>query len=148
VLLQEQITGYELKAVRTYFRDRLVPTPQFWELVVTGWGGIAAGHSGIGLLSECDYCGHRVYSCFDRPQELIDPSQWDTSDIFMVWPLPRYIFVTNNVQRIIAHYQLSGIEVIPLAKLDCRGGTLTPGRLSYWMPYARAQKIGTALDIT
>ncbi len=146
ILLKEEVTGYELKRASTFVNNESVTNPRFWELTVKGWGGVAGAKSGIKLISECLYCGHRVYSCFSNARKLIDYSQWDKSDFFIIWPMPRYIFVTERLRSILQQHRLSGFSLSPSSKLEC-SGTLTPGRLSYWMPEERAREIGTDLEI-
>jgi len=145
VFREEGLRGYELKPVRMYLNDVSISTPTFWELVVTGWGGVASPESGVRLVSECPYCRHRVYSCFNDPKQLIDWSKWDGSDFFMIWPLPRFIFVSDKVAKLVSQ-RFSGAELQAFDEIRC-GKTLTPGRLSYWMPEPRAREIGEPLDI-
>jgi hypothetical protein len=37
------------------------------------------------------------YSAIEEPRELVDFKNLDGSDFFMIWPLPRYRFVTARV---------------------------------------------------
>ena len=59
------------------------------------------------------------YSDFTNPEFLIDESQWDGSDFFMVWPLPRFIFVSNRGPRLICRHELTGcvLETVGQAHL-------------------------------
>ena len=64
----------------------------------------------------------------------------------MVWPLPRFIFITDRVRQLIEAHGLTGCRfVMPeeLADMDGFG----PGRLSYWMPEKRARNLGEPLGI-
>lgn len=141
------ITGYELRPARLYSRDKPVLKPAFQELIVTGWAGVARRESGIKLISECRSCGHRVYSCFTDPAQLIDWSQWDGSDFFMVWPLPRFIFATSRAVSILRDEEFSGLALEAIQNLKCGPDTLTPGGLLYWMPEDRARQVARGLDI-
>ena len=124
--------------------------PRLSELVVTGWGGMAPPESGIKLIERCEGCSHYVYSAWSNPQNLIDSSQWDGSDFFVVWPLPSHIFVTECVVRVIRDNRLSGIVLKPSGDLVFPPETiptLSTGRLSDWMPPERARELGAALGI-
>jgi hypothetical protein len=145
------ITGYQLKRVRACIRNRpSMSPPVLWELVVTGWAGQASPNSGVKLLEKCDGCGHMIYSQFSSSQELIDESKWDGADIFMVWPMPKFIFVTQRVADIIRHHKLTGVELTEVNDLQPAEGkrpTFSPGRLSNYMPEDRARQLGEPLGI-
>lgn len=141
---EEGLTGYELTPALVYVNNLAIPAT-FSELVVTGWGGVASPESGVRLLTECPYCMHRIYSGFNDAKHLIDWSKWDGSDFFMIWPLPRYIFVSDRVAQMVKQ-RFSGAELLAADKMQV-GKTLTPGRLSYWMSEQRAHEIGDPLSI-
>ncbi len=173
-LIQDQVlqlfrergfTGFEVKPVRAQMKIRAkkpdpcddnpgltaelanqIKIPTLWELVVTGWAGVTSPESGVRLLESCSTCGLTSYSCFTDPTRLIDDSQWDGSDFFMVWPLPKFIFVTQRVAQTIRRTKLQGAHLKHLSKLKCKS-RLGPGRLSYWMPEARARELGEPLGI-
>jgi hypothetical protein len=141
------LSGYEVRPVKARFkRGSEHEVPKLWELMVTGWAGMASAKSGIKLVERCDSCGDLSYSGCDDPERLIDVSEWDGSDFFMIWPLPKYIFVTDRVVHIIRDNRLKGAVLRHLRELDLSGG-FGPGRLSYWMPEERAHELGKALDI-
>jgi hypothetical protein len=94
---------------------------------------------------EC--CGHLVYTPLTDPSRLIDPTRWDGSDMFMVWPLPKFIFVTERVARFVEQHELTGARLEPVPEMRLQGGGFTPGRLSYYVPRERAQKLGRELGI-
>jgi hypothetical protein len=77
--------------------------PLLWELAVTGWGGIAPESSGVMLdhSASCSECGLLIYTSFTDASRLVDEKQWDGSDIFMVWPLPKFVMVANSVAELI-----------------------------------------------
>lgn len=104
---------------------------------------MAPAASGVRILEICDSCGHVTYSDVSDPTKLIDPAQWDGSDLFMVWPLPRFIFVSPRCAGLLRKSELTGFDLIPVARDPVDpGGTLTPGSLERWMPeeLARARK--------
>lgn len=165
---EEGLTGFEVRPVRVGVKRRApVPEPDdvnpgltpaeaawihlpvLWEVVVTGWAGVAPPESGVKLSQNrsCPVCGYLVYRGADDPSLLIDESQWDGSDFFIVWPYPGFVFVTDRAAEVIRKHKLTGVRLIPPEDLDLSGGTITPGRLSYWMPEERAKKLGVPLGI-
>jgi len=140
-------TGYDVKPARARFkRASERQPPRLRELIVTGWGGMAPAGSGIRVIERCEGCGHTVYSGCDNPDHLIDVSHWDGSDFFIVWPLPKFIFVTERVAQAIRENHLTGAMLKQPRELDLSGG-FSPGPLSYSMAEERARQLGAALGI-
>ena len=145
---QEGFTGFEVKPVTVKTKKGInIPPLTLWEVVLTGWGGMASPQSGIKLVKQCYSCGLLKYSGFDNPSKIIDTSLWDGSDFFMVWPLPKFIFVTERVVSFIKKEKLTGCQLIPVDKLPISELGLGPGRLSHWMPEERARVLGEPLGI-
>jgi hypothetical protein len=156
-------TGFELKPVsiggivKNQRKNKLIEAKDnigiFWEMVITGWGGLAHPESGIQFLEtqSCKHCGYLVYSHFKDTANMIDITQWDGSDFFMIWPLPKFIFVTERVADCIRKHKLKDCNLIPLEKIPLKDKdlfkTLSPGRLSYYMPGERAHLLGDSLGI-
>jgi hypothetical protein len=141
-------TGFEVQPVKTRYKRADEVPPRLWELVITGWAGMAPPESGIKLVEECHVCGYKAYSGWTRPETLVPASQWDGSDFFMVWPLPKYIFITERVAQAIREARLSGGVLTPLEGLVAsQNASLGPGRLSYHMPEQRAMELGGPLGI-
>ncbi|MCX5661858.1 MAG: hypothetical protein NTW19_19445 [Planctomycetota bacterium] len=144
VLRDEHVTGFEARPIRAASPRQALPP--LWEMVVTGWGGMASEASGIQLTYRCPGCGHLKYSGALQADALVDESRWDGSDVFMVWPMPRFFLAAPRVTTIIRKHKLTGVRAVPLHKLNLRDG-FTPGRLSQWMPEERARELGEPLDI-
>jgi hypothetical protein len=134
-------TGFQTRPVKLTVKGApRAKLPIYRELVVTGWGGEAGSESGIKLITRCPGCAHEHYSGFDDPRKLVDKSQWDGSDFFIIWPMPKYIFITEKVARLIEKEGWIGACIYPVEKLKpCKG--FSPGLLSYWMPEERAKKL-------
>lgn len=144
---RSKFTGYEVNPAKASLKGKSEQEPPgLWELIVTGWGGMAPPDSGIRLVERCEGCGHTVYSGCNNPQHLIDCSQWDGSDFFIVWPLPKFIFVTDRVAQAIRANRLTGVKLKRPRDLDISRG-FSPGPLSYAMPRERARQLGAALGI-
>jgi len=145
------VTGFEAKPVKARFARSSEAPSVLWELVVTGWAGVASPESGIMLDKEksCPVCGCLHYTSSTDYSKLINLEQWDMSDIFMVWPLPRYIFITDRVRKLIESEGLTGCSFIAPKDLPHSryGSGFSPGRLSYYMPESRASELGRPLGI-
>lgn len=147
ILLNEHLTGFCTRPAQAKIKatsDQISVS----ELIVTGWAGVAPASSGIREIERCKGCGYLRYSPIEEPKELIDAKSWDGSDFFMIWPLPRYIFVTERVVEIFKRYALSGVvfeQYFPFSPGRSHG--YSPGRLSYYMPSDRAHAIGDEADI-
>lgn len=122
-------SGYMLKPVivNKVRRGNKKDVPLLWELIVTGKGGDAHPKSGIKLKYECNACGHKVYTGFGKGL-FIDESQWDGSDLFTVWPLPKFVLVTERVKEFIEKQKLTNCKLIQTEQLVGKGeeGTLIP----------------------
>jgi hypothetical protein len=145
--LSEGFTGFQPRPV--YLRREQAsnePVPILWELLVTGWGGVAQAESGITRVERCAVCGRQTYTGFTNPAMLVDREQWDGSDFFLVWPMPRYIFITERVASFILAGGLTGAEVMELDRMRLPRG-FSPGGLRDWMDDDRARQLGEAVDI-
>lgn len=142
------ITGFELKPVKARFATRPEKPPRLWEIIVTGWAGMAKPESGIHYdeTESCSVCGMLRYTGLKSPAELIDETQWDGSDFFKVWPMPRFIFVTNRVVELIRKHHLTGAYPKLVTKLE-KTKSFGPGRLRYYMSDDRAKELGIPLGI-
>lgn len=95
----------------------------------------------------CPACNHRKYT-IAQPSRLIDHASWDGSDLFIVWPLPLYRFVSERLANILREEAITGVKLIPETDIPFkRGDGATPGRLLDWMPESRARALGDRLGI-
>jgi hypothetical protein len=142
VFERQRVTGFELKPVTVaYPKGAKGSPPELFELIVVGWGGLPRKEAGLSLVSACPGCGHTIYAISD-PNRLIDPEAWDGSDFFIIWPLPKFIFVSNRLAEIIRQEKLSGATLVPAETIPMRNGaTLSPGQLSLWMGEERAREL-------
>jgi hypothetical protein len=147
---ENNFTGFDVKPVTVKVKSGIILTVMnLCELVVIGWGGISPPQSGIKLLEYCSGCGLLLYSIFSDSSKLIDISQWDGSDFFMVWPLPKFIFITERVANFIRKEKITGCQIVRADEIPLlrKVPSLGPGRLSFWMPEERAYKLGKPLGI-
>ncbi len=120
--------------------------PKLWEIQVTGWGGMASALSGVKRIDRCGVCGRQTYTAFKNPALLVERGQWDGSDFFMVWPMPRYIFISERVASFIKDQKMTGLEIIELDQMRVPRG-FSPGGLRNWLSDDFARKLGEPLDI-
>jgi hypothetical protein len=148
VFAHNRVTGFETRPIEVVWpRPTTETPPRLFELVVTGWGGMASPKSGVRIVEHCPSCRHREYAVSD-PNRIVDPATWDGSDFFMVWPLPRYRFVSDRLAQIIRGSRFSGVELIPATDIPAgRARSLTPGPLTDWMPERRALELAKKFDV-
>jgi hypothetical protein len=159
IFAEHCVTGFELLQVETRYTAKRsgkqrVP-PRMWELLVTGWGGVAPPESGVVRLPEhnCAGCGMLRYSAITDASRFVDERQWDGSDVFLVWPSPHRFFLSSRVAEIIRRHGFTGCVLRGLRELaeEARGPVLRLGfgplRLSRYMPAERAKLLGAEHDI-
>lgn len=109
---------------------------------------MAPPESGLKFSKEksCPHCNHLRYVGPGDPTKLVREDQWDGSDFFMVWPLPKHYFVTQRVVDLVRSEKITGVQIKRPDQLEIIDGA-TPGPLSRYMPDARAKKLGEPLGI-
>jgi hypothetical protein len=143
-----RVTGWQTEPAKVSYRKGIrTKPPELSELIVTGWGGWAAPAAGVQLVESCPACGHKVYSIAE-PSRLVDADAWDGSDLFIVWPLPRYRFASDRLARILRQNHVSGVDLIPAPRIPTkRGAHVTPGFLATSMPEHRVRELGPRFGI-
>jgi hypothetical protein len=142
-------TGFDVKPVTARFQRSAEQPPTLWELVLTGWAGVANPASGLRLDEgkSCAVCGHLTYTGLLHPGRLINQRTWDGSDLFIVWPFPKFVFVTERIISTIREHNLTGVQTIRGSSFKPVTDQFSPGRLSYSMPEKRARELGEPLGI-
>jgi hypothetical protein len=129
-------TGYRLEPVivKNIKGASIDDLPKLWEMVITGKGGDIRDINSIEVKTNCEYCGHTHYTDLGNGL-LIDENQWDGSDFFTVWPLPKYIIVTNRVKDFIINNQINNVKITKVRDLRGEGkkGGLSPGKYEDWL---------------
>jgi hypothetical protein len=148
---EQAVTGFEAKPIKVLFPEdiELSPPPDLYQLVVTGWGGLAAPAAGMSLIRSCSVCGLRNYSIED-PSQLIDPAAWDGSDLFFVWPFPQYFFASDRLADILRREKVSGLELIPAPDIRLKKGETVGGPrfLSDYMAADRARELDQRFGVS
>jgi hypothetical protein len=147
---QEGFTGFSIKTVKARFKNGANEPPTLWELVRTGWGGLAKSESGITRTRYCHECKSVRYSGVKDARQLIDELQWDGTDFFIVWPMPRFIFVSDRVASFVQKHRFTGVILKSAEELKQDPAIIdgySPGRLSDWMSECRARELGEAAGI-
>jgi hypothetical protein len=147
VFESEGLTGFSALPAKARLKGTGADV-RVYELAVTGWGGMAPAASGIQEAARCSGCGHLHYSGLEKPEKLVNPVNWDGSDFFMIWPLPRFRFVTERVVQACERHGVTGVAFYRNWPTDSTAGRgYSPGRLSYYMPQDRAHLLGDTLGI-
>jgi hypothetical protein len=145
-LKERQLSGYTSTPLKVNDRKSKVAINSDWSLLIpTGWGGIASKKTGIRIKEYCPYCEHVEFCNLTNAKELVNLDAWDGSDFFMIWPLPRFIFVSEEAKHIMDGMQ--GAEFVKMEDLDYTG-SLAPGKLSYYMPESRLRELPNLDDPT
>lgn len=140
-LQSAKFTGVKFRSVELYTTTDTPIGRRVFELQVAGWGGMAPPESGIRVIKECSHCKRRIYSGYSNADRIFSPEAWDGSDFFLIWPIPRYTFVTKRVADFITKAEYSGLRIKSLDKLPKSiAGTYTPGHLGDWF---EGQKLAT-----
>jgi hypothetical protein len=139
---KHRITGFETRPAEVHFtRPAKTEPPELFELVVTGWGGPPAPEAGVKLAEYCPDCGTEDFA-IANPACLIDPAAWDGSDLFIVWPLPGFRFISDRLAKILRREKVSGVNLIPASEIRvAKGEKVSPGRLIMHMPEERARAL-------
>jgi hypothetical protein len=141
-------TGFSCRPATVRFRDGFV-TDDYCRLAVSGWGGLARPESGIHLVEACSGCLNKRWTPLADSSQLIDESQWTGEDVFIVWPLANYTFVTARVAELL---RSSNVKSCTLRTLEPGGSfagrdDFRTGSLAGSMPLELAQKFGSPLGI-
>ena len=149
IFAKHQVTGFEVKPAKISYPATIeARPPDLFELVVTGWGGLAASAAGVKLIKSCQDCGKKTYTIAE-PSRLIDAAAWDGSDLFIVWPLPGYQFASDRLANILRQERVSGVKLIPAPQIPIeRGAEVSPGPLSWHMPERRARELERRFGIS
>jgi hypothetical protein len=126
VLENARATGYTAEPV-------VVNQGQWFLLRALGWGGMAASDSKIYRADYCEICKYVNYKVRALPTCLVDVNQWDRSDMFMVWPLSKFIVVTRRIAKELSRAGITGLACVPEIAILRRSDTYGPGRLSNYM---------------
>ena len=135
-------SGIEFTPVDLFTTTETPIGRESYELKITGWGGYAPVESGIRVLKECPYCGRKVFSGFTNKEKLFDAAQWDGSDFFIIWPMPKKFFITDRVRKFMLERDYSGVTIHALGELrPAVAGTFTPGNLHDWFSASKVAEI-------
>ncbi len=135
-------SGIEFSPVEFYSSTETPFGRESLELRVNGWGGQALSESGVRVIEECSYCKRQIFSEYTDPEKLLNWEAWDGSDVFVIWPLPRFIMVTGRVRDFILDFKYTGVRLRNLRVLPHDiAGTLTPGNLRDWFDENRLQML-------
>ena len=147
---EEKVTGFEAREAAVIGADGRSPRGQrWWEIVTTGWGGVAPSESGIHLdeSRSCAICGYLRYTPCTDARHVIDPKAWDGSDLFMVWPLPVFKFISSRLCEILRREELTGVRLTPSEDVCAISDGYSPGRLRYYLSADRRARLQGVSEI-
>ena len=83
-----------------------------------------------------------MFSGYTHPERLLNIERWDSTDMFLIWPVPRYVMVTGRVRDFILDSKYTGVRLRELGELPLVvAGTLSPGKLRDWFYEERVRAI-------
>jgi hypothetical protein len=146
---EQRVTGFEAKPIKVLFPEdiELSSPPDLYQLFVTGWGGVVAPAAGASLTRSCSVCGLRKYLIED-PSQLIDAAAWDGSDLFFVWPFPRYFFCERSPCRYPSARKGLRTGAHPGAKYSLVKGNHGGGRSLSVRPADRARELDQRFGVS
>jgi hypothetical protein len=140
-------SGIKFQAAEIFSTTETLVGREVFELKVTGWGGIAPLESGIHVIKECPQCNRQVFSGFTSPNKLFSEEAWDGSDFFLIWPMPKYIMITDDVADHLIKSKYTGVRIETLDKLPKPLiDTYTPGHLHDWFDGGKLAEILKRLE--
>ncbi|MCE5323083.1 hypothetical protein LLG46_07185 [bacterium] len=164
MMTKERFTGFEARraivrwdtsaADSDYDGDRELPelssdddSPMFWEILVTGWGGMAKEESGVTRVANTNF-----WEGFPDWSRVVDWDIWDGCDFFIAWPFAFTLLVTDRVAEFIRKNNLTGVQLTSPDEYTRnyvmnKPGRITPMRLRDHFPDERARIIGEPLGI-
>jgi hypothetical protein len=148
------LTGFEIRPADVRLMFPHEPSESvYWQLIVTGWGGIVSPESGIRQVIDPTRPDGIFWGTATNPGAIIDAKQWDGSDFFIVWPLPNYWWISQRVVDVLMTNRLRRYEIAAPSEMDilCQaysdGIKFSPGRLRQFFSLDRARHIGEPLGI-
>ena len=126
--------------VQARLRNRKLthPVPALFELRVHGRAG-RLSTLGLQLSECCPGCGREHYKTIDRDAGvMVDPSNWDGSDIFRAWPLRKFYFVSERLATALFKAPFRGFSLVPPEFLDIPWGAGC-GSYSAWISDPQAE---------
>jgi hypothetical protein len=148
VFEKHRVTGFDVRpVVAQYPKPIKVQPPELYEVIVTGWAGLPSAEAKLTVTRSCKACGDTHYA-IGEPSKILDPSAWDGSDLFMVWPFPRHPFASDRLASVIRQEKLSGVKLLPPGAIDMEpGAAIHAGSLFAWLPEERAEVLSRQLGV-
>jgi hypothetical protein len=148
---REGFSGYRTYPGSVRFRDGSV-SEEYRRFIVAGWAGIASPESGVRLIDSCSGCMNKTYSPVTDFDKVIDWSQWNGDDFFIVWPLIGRKLITSRVAQWLSHHKIRSLGLSREFESLKESKALSSlkferGRLSDYLPQDVATKYGGPLGL-
>lgn len=112
---EHKITGCEFLHVNIDRESKI--GEEIYEVYIYGKAGKAAKKSGIAIKSSCKKCGRIEHTTF-RSGIIVDPNNWDGTDICTIEEYPTYILVSEKIKQILEKNNFSNYRLNPLKKFS------------------------------
>jgi hypothetical protein len=96
--------------VKLAYKGRRETLP-YYRLEPIGFAGLPPRGAGLRQLDYCPACKYR-YLQIDNLKQLVNPSTWDGSDFFWVWPLSSVLLMSERAANFFKAQNFSGVRVI------------------------------------
>jgi hypothetical protein len=83
----------------------------YYGLEPMGFAGLPPLEAGLRQLEHCPACKFR-YLQIDNLKQLVNPSTWDGSDFFWVWPLSNVLLMSERAANFFRAQNFTGVRVI------------------------------------
>lgn len=113
ILVQEHLQGFLIREVKVVNQDKYPAVPKLVQLEVVGRGGQVASNAGVVKLDECKYCGWMRFAAPEGGVIVVDPEQWDSSDIFVTHEFPHSPLITGRFAQILSDNNISNFRLKP-----------------------------------
>jgi hypothetical protein len=114
VFRDEGVTGWDAEPVAAHSptgSEVAADWPGLHRLVVRGWGGVVPPELLPIVEGPCPGCGRRRYQGQVDVQKVFSEDRWDGSDLFIVWPFPKYVWISPRAVSAIQRQRLTGATI-------------------------------------
>jgi hypothetical protein len=146
IFRDEKLTGFETAPANMKLVFEHEPSDRvFYQLVFTGWGGVADPRSRIVQIPD-ERSNHAYSEPIDRSL-IFDQRQWDGTDFFLLFPFMGRRFVTERVKRVLGKFKIKRFICTEIAHLSRGCPTILPAPLRCYYTDERAIELGRKLGI-
>lgn len=109
------ISGSEQVDIVEHYQGKLVPSPKtvpnYHLLHISGMIELDFASMALKKKKKCDCCGQFVWNRNKFRPLILNPHEWEGSDLCRVTSIPGYVVCTEAVARVVDEYSLTGFEL-------------------------------------